>query len=272
MVPRALGRALDGAGLVGHRPPKLPDSLAAVPAADATADPLAWLSSLEGVPSGFAAARDGVDALLRDRGMRRTTPEQTAESLLRGAHASAVLEGSGSSLEEVRDGAGDQVAQAALRVSAELLALVPVLARSPLQAFARLHALAGAGVLEAERLGRPVSQPAAERIATLAQTLLSTAEPAMLVAAVAHAELAAVGPFASHNGIVARAVERLLFVARGVDPASLVVPEAGHLELRREYESNLRGYRDGGRPGVHAWLLYAGEAYARGAERSPLRD
>ena len=32
--------------------------------------------------------------MLRDRGLRRTSPELTAESLLRGAHASAVLEGS----------------------------------------------------------------------------------------------------------------------------------------------------------------------------------
>jgi hypothetical protein len=204
--------------------------------------------------------------------MRRTTPEQTAESLLRGAHASAVLEGSRSSLGEVRDGKGDETAQAALRVSAELLSLVPVLARSPLQAFARLHTLAGTGLVDDDRLGRPVTDAAAERVGTLAQTLLGTSAPAMLVAAVAHAEIAVVGPFASHNGIVARAVERLLLVARGVDPASLVVPEAGHLTLRREYESNLRGYRDGGRAGMHSWLLYAGEAYARGAEASPLRD
>ncbi|HEY6934635.1 MAG TPA: oxidoreductase [Marmoricola sp.] len=243
-----------------------------MPVADDAADPLAWLSSLEGVPSGFAAARDGVDAMLRDRGMRRTTPEQTAESLLRGAHASAVLEGSGSSLDEVRDGQGDETAQAALRVSAELLSLVPVLARSPLQAFARLHTLAGTGLVDDDRLGRPVTDAAAERVGTLAQTLLGTSAPAMLVAAVAHAEIAVVAPFASHNGIVARAVERLLLVARGVDPASLVVPEAGHLMLRREYESNLRGYRDGGRAGMHSWLLYSGEAYARGAEASPLRD
>ena len=78
-------------------------------------------------------------------------------------------------------------------------------------------------------------------------------------------------PFVSHNGIVARAVERLLLVARGVDPTSLTVPEAGHLALRREYESNLRGYAQGGAAGVHGWLLYALEAYAAGAEASPLR-
>ena len=94
-------------------------------------DPLAWLESLEGVPSAFAAARDGIDAVLRDRGLRRTSPETTAESLLRGAHASAVLEGSASSLAEVRAGEGDQVARDAVRVSAGLLALAPTLRRSP---------------------------------------------------------------------------------------------------------------------------------------------
>ena len=85
-----------------------------------------------------------------------------------------------------------------------------------------------------------------------------------------HADLVAAAPFASHNGIVARAAERLVLVARGVDEKSLVVPEAGHLALRPAYESNLRGYRDGGQAGVHAWLLYAAEAYAAAAQASPL--
>ena len=92
--------------------------------------PLAALAALEGVGSAYAAARDGIDVVLRDRGLRRTTPETTGESLLRGAHASAVLEGSGSSLEDVRSGAGDAVAQDALRVSTGLLSLVPLLGPS----------------------------------------------------------------------------------------------------------------------------------------------
>ena len=67
------------------------------------------------------------------------------------------------------------------------------------------------------------------------------------------------------------AAERLLLVARGVDEKSLIVPEAAHLALRGPYESNLRGYAGGTRAGVHAWLLYAAEAYAAAAEASPLR-
>jgi hypothetical protein len=247
---------------------KLPDTVPAVPhpSTESTPDPLTWLTELEGVPSAFASTRDGIDVMLRDRGLRKTRPEQTAESLLRGAHASAVLEGSTSTLEEVRDGSGDAIAQASVRVSSELLSMVPVLGRSPLQAFARLHALTGGA-----SAGQPITPSAAERLGSLSQTLLHTSAPALLVAALVHADLATAEAFADHNGIVARAAERLVLVSRGVDPASLVVPEAGHLALRAEYESNLRGYRDGGRTGLHSWLLYAAQAQTKGAEASPLR-
>jgi hypothetical protein len=237
----------------------------------APADPLAALTRLEGVAAAMAGTRDGIDALLRDRGLRRTTPDLTAESLLRGAHASAVLQGSDRTLEDLRRGGGGPVDRAAVRTSAELLGLVPTLTRSPLQAIARLHTLAGAGVTREEDLGRPRDGESAARLWDLGQLMTTpTTAPALVVAAVVHAELATSGPFASHNGIVARAAERLVLVARGVDAKSLLVPEAGHLALRREYESNLRGYAVGGQPGVHGWLLYAAEAYAKGAESSPL--
>lgn len=235
-------------------------------------DPLAWLSGLEGVPSAFSAARDGIDVLLRDRGMRQTTAEQTAESLLRGAYASAVLEGSQSSLDDIRAGDGDETALASVRVSTELLGLAPLLATSPLQVFARVHSLAGVGTVPTEDLGRPISAEAANRLTTLGNTLLSSRAPALMLAALAHAELATVDAFASHNGIVARAVERLIIAARGVDPFSVTIPEAGHLGVRAMYESNLRGYRSGRQSGLRAWLLYAAEAYTLGAEQSPVRE
>lgn len=238
-----------------------------------TLDPVARLVSLEGVASAYAATRDGIDVMLRDRGLRRTTPETTAESLLVGAHASAVLEGSTSTLAEVRETAGDEIAAASVRLSAELLALSPVLKATPLQALARLHAIVAAGAVADDELGRPRSPEAAARLRGLATVLTDpTAAPALVVAAVVHADLATAAPFASHNGLVARAAERLILVARGVDEKSLVVPEAGHLALRPQYESNLHGYATGGRAGVHAWLLYAAEAYAAGAEASPLRS
>jgi hypothetical protein len=234
-------------------------------------DPLSRLANLEGVASAMAATRDGIDALLRDRGLRRTTPDLTGESLLRGAHASAVLEGSASTLDEVRADGGDPVARAAVRLSSELLGLLPTLNGSPLQALARMHTLAAKGEVPDQELGRPRGADGAARLRDLAGLLTApTTAPALVVAAVVHAEIAVTAPFVSHNGLVARAAERLVLVARGVDAKSLVVPEAGHLAVRAEYESNLRGYRDGGPAGVHGWLLYAAEAYAQGAEASPL--
>ncbi|WP_017933275.1 hypothetical protein [Nocardioides sp. Iso805N] len=237
-----------------------------------TDEPLAWLVSLEGVAAAFAGARDGIDVMLRDRGLRRTAPDITGESLLRGAHASAVLEGSASTLAEVRESGGDAIARDAVRFSAELLSLVPVLRQTPLQAFARLHALAAAGTLPDGELGRPRGAHEVERLRGLAELLTTDkTTPALIIASIAHADLATVAPFGSHNGIVARAAERLVLVARGVDPTSLVVPEAGHLALREAYESNLRGYASGQRTGIHSWLLYAAEAFTAGAEASPLR-
>ena len=84
------------------------------------------------------------------------------------------------------------------------------------------------------------------------------------------------GEYADGSGgeasrIVARALERLVLVSKGVDAKSLVVPEAGHLAHRAAYESNLRAYSDGGPRGVHAWAIYGAEAFAAGAEASPLR-
>jgi hypothetical protein len=233
-------------------------------------DPLADLNRLEGVASAMASARDGIDVLLRDRGLRRTSPDVTGEALLRGACASAALAGSSSSEDDVREGRGDAVAQAAVRLSTQLLGLGSVLARSPLQALARIHAVAAADE-PPDTVGRPKDADSAGRLTDLAGLMSRPTEaPGLVVAAVAHAEILTTRPFASHNGLVARAVERLVIVQRAVDPLAATVPEAGHLAARGAYESRLAGYADGGPAGVHAWLLYAAEAYASGTERSPL--
>jgi hypothetical protein len=229
------------------------------------------LEQLEGVASGFVSTRDGIDSLLRDRGLRRTSPDLTSESLLRGAHASAVLAGSSSTLEEVRSGAGDTIAQAALRVSVELLGLVPVFTRTPLQALARLHTLAAAGTVPDDEIGRPRDASAAARLREVAG-LVSAGRPALLSAALVHAELATAAPFGSADGLVSRAAERLVLVSSGLDAKSLLVPEAGHLALRAAYDETLRRYATGERAGAHAWLLHCAAAYAAGAEASPLND
>jgi len=67
------------------------------PAPGAT-DPLSPLLDLPGVTDALAAAREAVDRLLNHRVLRRQSAAVSSESALRGARASAALEGSTVSL------------------------------------------------------------------------------------------------------------------------------------------------------------------------------
>ena len=234
-------------------------------------DPFLPAASLEGVTSAFASARDGIDALLRDRGLRRVSPEDTSRSLLMGAAATASLEeGNTVSADELAEGAGDATARAALRLSTEILGLVPVWRTSPIQAIARLHALAAAGSVPDDELGRP-GGAGGPRLLALAQNLaVPTRAPGLAVAALVHAEIASCGAFTSHAGVVARAAERIVLVERGIDPPSVTVPELGHASAPDGYRSALDAYASGTEAGLTQWLRYASLAYARGAELSPL--
>ena len=233
-------------------------------------DPFSAPLAFEGVPSAFAAARDGIDAVLRDRGLRRSTPEHVAQSLMLGAWANASLEGSEVTLEELESGGGDVTARAAVRLSTEVLGLVPTWRRSPAQALARIHALAAAGSVSDDELGRPVNPVGTARLAALAGMLAQPTEtPALVVGALVHAEIADAAAFASHNRTVARSAERLVWVSAGLDPASVLVPEAGHALDARGYFDALERY-GASADGVHAWLLYAADAATRAAEASPL--
>jgi hypothetical protein len=117
-------------------------------AAPGPADPLAPLGELPGVPEAVAETRRAVDRLYGHRVMRRRAAEVTSESALRGARASAALEGANWPLEEVRrrtDFGRDAEARlvgGALRLNAELGQLLATWRHSPLQVLARLHLLA----------------------------------------------------------------------------------------------------------------------------------
>jgi hypothetical protein len=243
-------------------------------------DWMARAASTDGVASRLAAARDAVDALLRDRGHRRISPGMTREALLRGAVASAVLEGSVSSVADVRSGHGDRVVLAVLRMYAELLSIAPTVRVAPLQVVARLHALAAAGLEPDSSLGRlREGDGLAPQMQLLGRALVApTDAPAIAVAGLAHGMISAVRPFESMNGAVGRAVERLVLMTRGFDPASVLVPEAGHQRLAGQYRAALHAVGDVASPGDPAteavlgrYLLHTADAVTLGVEESPAR-
>lgn len=240
----------------------------------AASDPLLPLLDLPGVADAAAAARDAIDRLFGHRVLRRQSGPVSVESALRGAHASAALEGAEFDLETVRGGAvTDPAVQGALRVAAGVGPLVDTWPRAPRQALARLHSLAAIDVVPAAELGRPVGDASVvARLDALAALVSApvgaggTAAPAVIVAAIVHGELASMRPFGSADGLVARAAGRLTLISRGLDPKAVSVPEVGHLARRPEYQGSLGAYATGTPDGVRSWLRHYGTAVALGAE------
>ena len=287
-------------------------------------DPLAALAGLPGVAEAVADARRAVDRLYGHRVMRRRAGEVTSESALRGARASAALDGADWPLEEVRrrsDFGTDPEARTvggALRVNAEAGQLLATWRHSPLQVLARLHLLASgddsAGAGRPRTDGEPVADrfgptlpvadevhgsesapaparafelppsPAADEVAArldgLAQLLVGRGTsgkrrpnergaPALVVAAVVHGELLTLQPFAEHSGLVARAAQRIVLIAEGMDPQAICPFEVGLAELGTDaYRDALGGYASGTAEGMAAWILHCGSALRLGVRES----
>lgn len=247
-------------------------------------DPLAVIAELPGVSEAVEEAREAVDRLYRHRVLRRRSPAVSAESSLRGARASAALEGVDVPLDALRrDEVSDPVVQGALRASAEMGRLGGTWRTAPRQVLARLHTVAAAGLVPEADLGRPrgggqVSDPLglgaapegeelAVRMEGLVKLLMSpTKAPALVLAAIVHAELAVLRPFGTADGVVARTAERLTLVEHGLDPKSLAAVEVGHLEL--PYADGLRSYLSGTGEGVAAWVRQCASATVLGVRET----
>jgi hypothetical protein len=245
-----------------------------------TADPLAPLMELPGVAEASDRARDALGRAHRHRANLRRWPVTAAEAALRSARASSVLDGGPVLLEDLAQAspdnpaAGDPVFAGALRVAQALEggggALVGIWQRAPLQALARLHMLAAADLVDDERLGRPRADgEVGPRLELLADLVTGrTRAPAPVVAAVAHGELLTLKPFGSADGVVARAVSRLVTIASGLDPHGLGVPEVSWMRQPANYRDAGHRFADGTPDGVGAWLVLCCRAMQAGAQEA----
>jgi hypothetical protein len=229
-------------------------------------DPLAPLLDLADVAPAFSAGQERVDAALRHRALRRQGGPVAAEISLRSAVASAALEGHAYDLEDVRAGTvTDPVVQGALRSFEALAGLVDLWPRAPRQVLARLHVLAAREVVSAADLGRPIA--GADRIDALSALVAGNeTTPPLLLAAVVHAELLTVRPFAGPAGLVARAAARLTLIGRGFDPRGLVAVEVGHSAREPEYVGAANAYATGTPDGLRSWLRHYATAVTAGAD------
>ncbi len=252
------------------------------------------LASLPGVAEAVDGARVACAELRWHQALRRRTAEARAESTARAARASAALDGAELPVAVVRDvlrGAvtapDDAVGRAvsgAVRATVEAMQLGRALTTAPLQVIARLHTAAAAGLVDADAVGRPrvgeeqpldLAGPGVapsgtelhERLDGLVDLMTLPGDvPALVVAALAHAEVMATRPFVVGNGLVARALFRALVVERGLDPTGVAVPEAAWQSLGPPgYAAALTGYAKGTADGVAGWLVQCGDVVRLGA-------
>lgn len=261
------------------------------------AESLVPLSSLPGVADATDAARAACTKLRWHEALRRRVPEAAAESRVRGARASAALDGAEMDLAMVRDlmrGATawplrpdpiEAVVQGAVQATAETEHLQALVVTAPAQALARVHAAAAGHLLPEPQVGRPRQAghlskefsdlgPAPDdsgvrmRLAGIVELMLCVRDsPAVIVAALVHAEIATVRPFVRGNGLVARAMERTIIQASGLDPTGVSVVEMGHgARGGAAYLGALAAYGTGTPEGVALWITHCAEAIVAGAQ------
>jgi hypothetical protein len=263
------------------------------------------LLDLPGVRDAVEQARAAVDRVHKHPANRRGWPTTAAEASIRAARASAALDGGstrspfyavapsppaqasppptathdpqGAPTEDSAEGdAGlveaaavtDPVLAGAIRAAEAIGQLLGTWQRAPLQALARLHVLAAAGLVgEEAALGRPVpDRGVSARLQLLASTVADPGPiPGLVLAAVVHGELLALAPFECANGVVARAASRLTAISTGFDPKGLTLPEVGHLKRATEYRAAADGFATGEPAAVAAWLHHCCQAWQIGA-------
>jgi hypothetical protein len=214
------------------------------------------------------------------RDVRRKADEFALSSIERGARASAAIEGA--DVVEPDDSPMGRVLASAIAVTAEVPGQVRIWSTAPLQAIAHLHAVAARPFSDEEDLGRPRTSNIADdplrigavvpedQLAARLNSLvdLSRADaPAVLVAALVHAELMTLRPFTWGSGLVARAAVRLVLADRAVDPSNFSIPEYGMLEQGRPaYVTAMRGYASGSGEGMDAMVRWFATSLGLGVQ------
>ena len=118
-------------------------------------------------------------------------------------------------------------------------------------------------------VARAPSREVGPRLELLADLVTGrTRASAPVVAAVAHGELLTLKPFGSADGVVARAVSRLVTIATGLDPHGLGVPEVSWMRQPADYRDAARRFAEGTPDGVGAWLVLCCRAMQAGAQEA----
>ena len=245
-------------------------------------DPLENLLSIDGIQSECDATLKAIDEFMWNRTVRRHQESLIPYTRRIAGFATAALDGAQMPKDPTMEpevSPMGSLSDQGLLITAEADLQTLAFKTEPLKVLARLHTF----VSTDEDRGKPrtsneVSDPLRlsslpphevlqERLAQLVDLILHSKAPAILITAIAHAELATLRPFTQGSYLVARASTRLILASRDVDPGGLVMSEYGaFLQGRPAYVKALTGYMLGTQAGMLAWIQWQGNAIRQGIE------
>ncbi|MBO3723540.1 Fic family protein [Actinomyces bowdenii] len=305
--PGARGTGADAALASGSRGAAMPAAGAQEPG-DAMLSALRAISQDQRVLRAEEAVRQASAELRWHGALRRRWREARAEASIRAAVASAGAEGVVMPVEVLRDHVvvsgldealtGDPGLDAAAglwRAGVQVVGWMPDLvgrgrpaapgARGLLSALHRdvTGPLAAAGLIgmaevaaprtdSAPREGGPAPAPAGGRLRARLEGLLALIEarhaPALVRAAVVHAEMVALRPFSSGNAAVGRLLVRHLITADALEPTGTAVTELYAAQAPGAYAEAAAAYATGTMEGVVDWVVWQAEAILVGIEEA----
>ncbi len=223
-----------------------------------------------------------IDELAWNREIRKQDDTFTTYVRRMSGYATAALDGAVMADDPLREpdtSAMGDVANQGLTITAAADLQASTFMHSPMQVWAFLHSLIDQsdergrprtteGVQDPLHLGAaiPVEQMH-ERLGLLTQAITTTTAPALVVSAIAHAEVAAIRPFSHGSYLVARSSVRLVLAGKHVDDKVLCAPEFGMYSLgRTAYVKALRDYGSGTIEGMIALMRWHTSAISLGID------
>lgn len=248
-------------------------------------DPLSNLLKIESISDSISAALKAVDELNWDRSVRNNKELIPIARRISG-YASSALEGASMPADPRQapdDSPMGQLSNAALGITAEVDFQLATFLKTPLQTWARLHSFIEQSeergrprtdneVIDPLHIGQPIPHELIEsRLNGLVELIAKSAAPAVLISAIAHAELATIAPFKKGSQMIARATTRLVLQSKNIDQLKLVMPEYGFYKFgRNSYAKGLMAYQSGTTEGVTEWVELHSQAVIIGAKNTDL--
>ncbi len=244
-------------------------------------DILASLAGDHEISDSCNSAQQVIDELLWNRKLLRES--DTWDPYLRrmSGYATASLDGAHMPTDPLMEPDASpmgELSQQGLVITAEADRQVQTFRKTPLQVWARLSAVIGG---DEEFRGKPrttndIDDPlhlgsvvphelVVARSTDLSHVVLESKAPALMVAAIVHAELATIRPFVYGSYLVARASVRLVLASRELDAHGWIMPEFGMHRLgRASYVRALNAYSSGTMEGMREWMQWHNSAMTQG--------